>query len=508
MTTPPPRRQIEITGEFLRDLASVTWLTVQETNDPPTLFRHGELLVDLTRAGDGDHTRMREVKKVILKSHLDKIADFMKWTRQGGLVPARPPNDVLDDMLVRKVKPVPRLRGVSGAPVFAPNGDLTLRPGYDPGTSFYLDPLTWVQVPDVPDEPDQDDIAAALRLIMDDLLGDFPFASDADRAHAVSLLLLPFVRTLIDLVPLHLIESATPGSGKGLLADVLTIPATGGNLPVMTEARDEDETRKRITSKLLQGPQFILIDNVRRGLDSGALSAALTASLWEDRLLGASRTVTLPNGAIWIATANNPSLSVEVARRTIAIRLDPSMEKPWEREDFKHPDLRAWALDHRGDLIWAALTLIRAWFAAGQPAGRRSLGSFEKWARVMGGILEVVGVGGFLGNVDRVYEAAEAEIEPWREFCTAWWEEFGDTEIPARDLFGIVTRRELLLELWQGRDDLAARTRFGQALGRMKGRVIDPYRIHRAGEDAHAGVATWKLERREPPPETKGVGDG
>ena len=60
----------------------------------------------------------------------------------------------------------------------------------------------------------------------------------------------------------------------------------------MTEGRDEEEWRKRIMAKLVSDNTVILIDNVRRRLESSALSAALTAfPVFEDRRLGKTETV-------------------------------------------------------------------------------------------------------------------------------------------------------------------------------------------------------------------------
>jgi hypothetical protein len=62
--------------------------------------------------------------------------------------------------------------------------------------------------------PTAGEIAAARGLIVDDLLGEFPFTSPAERAHAVALLLLGFLRAMIDgPTPLHLIEKPAPGTG-------------------------------------------------------------------------------------------------------------------------------------------------------------------------------------------------------------------------------------------------------------------------------------------------------
>ena len=84
----------------------------------------------------------------------------------------------------------------------------------------------------------------------DDMLGDFPFVGDAERAHAVAALLLPFIRDLIPgATPLHGIEASTPGTGKTLLADTLVLPSIGRPPAAMTASASEEEMRKRLTAK-------------------------------------------------------------------------------------------------------------------------------------------------------------------------------------------------------------------------------------------------------------------
>jgi hypothetical protein len=54
-----------------------------------------------------------------------------------------------------------------------------------------------------------EDVAEARALIVDELLGDFPFATEADRVNACGLLLLPFVREMVsNATPLHLVEAS------------------------------------------------------------------------------------------------------------------------------------------------------------------------------------------------------------------------------------------------------------------------------------------------------------
>ena len=100
----------------------------------------------------------------------------------------------------------------------------------------------------------------------------------------------------------------------------------------MTEAHSEDEWRKRITAKFLQGSLTVCVDNVRAPLDSAALACALTESIVEDRVLGHSRMTTGPARRIWTFTGNNIQVSAEIRRRTVRIRMDPGVERPEARQ--------------------------------------------------------------------------------------------------------------------------------------------------------------------------------
>lgn len=111
-------------------------------------------------------------------------------------------------------------------------------------------------------------------------------------------------------------------------------------------------------------------------------------------MLGKSEQVSLPVRCVWVATANNPTLSTEISRRCIRIRIDPRVDKPWQREGFKHPKLRTWIDTNRGELVWAALVICRYGLQHG--ATGRPLGSYEAWSDVLGRILAGAGFAGFL----------------------------------------------------------------------------------------------------------------
>ena len=290
------------------------------------------------------------------------------------------------------------------------------------------------------------------------------------------------------------------------MVDAVATILTGSGASVMTEGRDDDEWRKRVTAKLRQIPAILLIDNLRAKLDSSAVAAALTAPFWEDRILGVSEMARLPIRCLWIATGNNPEFSNEMARRLVRIRLDPHEERPWQRTGFRHPDLMTWVRANRPRLVAACLTLCQAWIAAGKPRGAHSIGSFENWAHVIGGVLDVAGIPGFLGNLDEMMEASDGEGAGWSAFIAAWWDRFGTADVGTADLFDVATFCDPAPPI-SGANDRAQKTGFGIAIKKMRDRVFllgtRQVRIVRAGIEHKA--TRWKLELCADHPARKGA---
>jgi hypothetical protein len=452
----------------------------------PELFQRGIALVRV-RVDEEGRPLIEPMTESSLKGHL---ARTMWWLRNTltGLQATQPPLAVVKNLMSRKEwTGIPALRDIVQAPIFSKDGHIIATPGYHPEARLWYAPWSGMDI-SVPDTPTHAEVTQARELILTELLGDFPFESAGSRAHAVAAILLPFVRELIQgPTPLHLFSAPTPGSGKGLLVEVTSLIATGRpSLPV-SAPRDDEEMRKRITAQLRRGTPIIVLDNVTRKLDSAALCAALTASEWQDRILGVSEmSSTLPNRALWAATGNNPELSLDVARRTITCRLDSGIERPWERKDFRHPELCGWVSAHRGELVQAVLTLVQAWLRAGSPRSQHPpIGSFESWATVMAGVLEVAGIKGFLENYKDVYEAASAEIGEWLDYVETWYEAHGGKPVLVKELCDLARQRELLSDVLGDGIDASQRTRLGNALSRHKGRVFNGYQIHQDPRSKH-----------------------
>jgi hypothetical protein len=484
------RPEIRVNNRQLRDIVADAWRAVRTANRRPQLFVRAGALVRLARGDDGP--RIELMDEAGTYGYLARIADWVKVT-EDAVLDVSPVKDVARDLLVYPHPELPPLEAVVSTPVFDRDGVLVSTPGYHAGARLWYHRQEGFQVAPVPARPSADDVAAARSLLVDDLLVDFPFAAESDRAHALGALVLPLVRRMVaGCTPIHLVEAPTPGSGKGLLGDLVSIVTVGRTCEPTTLTQDEDEARKKITSILAKAQPVILLDNIRTGLDSAQLACALTAETWSDRILGQTRMIDLPNRATWIVTANNPHLSLEIARRCVRIRLDAKTDRPWTRTGFKHAPLRDWARGNRARLVHALLVLVRAWLATGRPPGKRILGSFESWAEVVGGILEHAGVPGFLHDTEELYEAADAEGQEWRELVRAWWDKFGPRWVSAGELLDLALERDLLGSIVRDKTQRAQKIRLGKALSSVRDRHFANYRLL-AGRNSNAKTAQYRL---------------
>lgn len=481
-------------GDLARSVERV-WSLLMASNRTPWVFRFAGQPTWVVPDDEGRPTAVA-ITEEHLRHMLARLAHWKRLNGKGELVAAAPPIAVVKSVLATPDPALPVLVGIVNTPVFGKGGALLTTPGYHPDARLLYAPTPGFTLPAIPARPSAAEIAAARNLLCEDLLGEFPFVGPAEMAHVIALLLLGFLRGMIDgPTPLHLIEKPTPGSGATLMVDAVATILTGSGASVMTEGRDDDEWRKRVTAKLRQIPSIVLIDNLRAKLDSSAVAAALTAPFWEDRILGASEMARLPIRCLWIATGNNPEFSNEMARRLVRIRLDPHEERPWQRTGFRHPDLMTWVRANRSRLVAACLTLCQAWITAGKPRGARSIGSFENWAHVIGGVLEVAGIPGFLGNLDEMMAASDGEGEGWSAFIAAWWDRFGTADVGTADLFDVAAFCDPAPPI-SGNNDRAQKTSFGISIKRMRDRVFRigarQVRVVKAGIEHKA--TRWKLE--------------
>ena len=482
-----PLPQIDITRRHLRDITSDAVAALLAANgDSPTLFARGGRLARLVTSED--EVSIEVLGRDAARGVLDRAANFVKVARGGGLIPTSPPPAVVGDVLSLPSLPMPPLRAVYRSPVYLPNGRLLSEDGYDADSGIHVS-TSGLGRTSASMSP-----AEAVALLKD-ALSDFPFIDAPSAAHAMAMIVQPFIRPLIDgPTPLYLIDAPTRGTGKTLLANLACLLSDGSAARAMAMPRSDEELEKRITALLIAGHGTVLIDNIDKKLSGGSMAAALTTTTWRGRVLGKSEMLDIPNNATWLATGNNVEVSDEVARRIALIRLDSGVERPEERIGFSHPDLLGWARNRRNRIVSAALSIVRQWLDAGAPRGRAVFGGFESWAAVMGGVLDMAGVDGFLGNRDYLYAVADLESREWDVLCAAWHVAHSNRPVRTTDVLAVAKDNALLMPLWADRTERGAQTSFGRALRERRDRVFGGFRIRFAGEGSAARVSTYVLE--------------
>lgn len=330
---------------------------------------------------------VRELPKPTLRELLTRCGRWVEWRGKGEAlrcVPTHPPDWSVNAVYARGDWPGVRpLEAVVTHPVLLADGSILARNGYHPASGLLLT-MPPDLTPAVPDRPTRDDVAAAVGVLAE-VVADFPFDVPAHRAAWVAGLLTPLAWfSFRGPAPLFLIDANVRAAGKGLLADTAALILTGRRFPVMNYTPDREELRKRITSLAVAGERLVLLDNLAGTVGNDVLDMALTAELWKDRLLGGNRVYHGPLNLSWWATGNNVLIVADTARRVCHIRLESDRERPEERDDVRHKNLRSYVHAERGRLMSAALTILRGWVVAGRPVhGLKPWGSFEAWSAVV-----------------------------------------------------------------------------------------------------------------------------
>jgi putative DNA primase/helicase len=400
----------------------------------------------------------------------------------------------------------PTLHGVITAPTLRADGTVISSQGYDAATGLFFD-HRGVMFPPIPERPTRADAEGALARIAK-LIENFPFVTSCDRSVALSAILTACVRRSLPTAPLHAFTAPTAGTGKSKLVDIASVIATGFKAAPLSHGANEEETEKRLASKLMAGEPFIAIDNCTQPLCGDLICSLLTQERVSPRILGMSKTPSISTGAFVAANGNNLIIRGDLVRRTMLCRIDAKVEQP-ETRVFTSGDPVESAMAKRAELVVDALTILRAYEVAGRPkqSGHASpLGSFECWSDLVRDALI------WLGEADPVESMNQLRkrdpiLEAVRAVMGQWRETFGNQSVTAAEVIRTATKMRqniyegLELEHPDFRDALMAvagrgNTLSGIALGRWLGvhrdKIVDDHQFVEMG--TRSGAVVWALQ--------------
>lgn len=539
------RRKKEIRDEFDkpmtvindRDLSKMTEEVIGQMIDAntvegefvPALFtQDGNLArIKSKKDDDGERSMIEKLDDDTMRNYMAETSLFERVTKPKGShdftsVKVSPPSELIKNVLSCPSYPdqIPVITGIVENPILRQKGTILDTPGFDEATGLFYAPTRDLRIPDIPNEPAFGDAMESLAVI-EDIICDFPWADDSSKANYIGGLLTSIVRDAISgCVPLEVLKAPVWGTGKTLLAELKSIIVTGrqtglfGDMP-----SSNDELRKQITSALVLGQRDITWDNVTTSIRHGSLAALLTCDVWNDRILGQTKMVSLKNRTICGVSANNPVIEGECARRWYGVRIDTGEADPHKRtkKDFRHYPLKPYVREHRGEILAALLTIARAWFVAGKPsptASREVMGSFEEWQEMIGGILDFIGLTDFLGDLDEAAKEADIEKSEWGMFLAAvqWAQHIADPTAVKDGVGAPITTKEMRTlinydssvraRLPEDLADYLERNSFTQRLGRALGNRTKKihhggYVVRRADTDTNANTILWEISGQD-----------
>jgi hypothetical protein len=450
--------------------------------------------------------RISPLPPACLRDILTRVVQFKKRVEaKEGLQerPAHPPEWCVAGVEGRGHWPDLRpLEGVVETPTLRPDGSLLETKGWDEQTWLLYEPQgTYAAVPPAPDR------ALALAALEDlmALVRDFPFLEPADKTVWLAALLTALARAAVaGPCPLFLFDANTQGTGKSLLADLIALIATGREMSRTVYPADSgEEVRKVITSVALAGDRLMCFDNIASAFGGSALDAALTGTVWKERLLGRNKmTPELPLLTVWFGTGNNVVLKGDARRRVLPSRLETKHEHPEERADFHCPDLKGYVKKRRGELVRAGLTILRAFHVHGRrDKSLVPFGSYEAWSDLIRQAVYWI-TGTDPCSTRRRLREADPALVALGGILRGW------TELPQGQLSGVTvaealrclknprcqkqfqTLRDALLA-WSKDDELPGPRVIGNSLSAHRGQVVDGYRLEACGLE-HS-VQRWRV---------------
>jgi putative DNA primase/helicase len=344
-----------------------------------------------------------------------------------------PPESVIKTLIEVGHWSFPSVKAITNTPTMRPDGSLLTEPGYDEQTQLWYKPSYRVELPDIPESPTMDQAKEALALY-DDLLSEFPFTGDTDKAVGIAIIMTCVLRGAFEVAPIFLVTAPEAGSGKSYLVLVISTITTGGRIHAVTATSKEEELEKRLTLQALLGRPIINLNNVDFDIQSALLCQMATEGLLSARKMGKNDEELILDccASTAIINGNNVRIVGDLVRRTLTCRIDAKLDDPEKREFKQNPVANIKA--DRGKYIAAAITIRRAYMAAGEPKQDASnIAGFEEWSRFVRFPLMWLGLTDPVTSMEGA-RAMDPERAALSDRLNQLWAVFQDKEFTAADV--------------------------------------------------------------------------
>lgn len=461
-------------------------------------YQMGGMLVRVKEDDFSGDVAITPVTETELTMWLSKVCDWLHYSKvDGWRIGDVPEKQVKFILRADSWSHVPKLRGLARQPyIRESDAELVMMPGHDPisrrlgvfdGGKYGKPGATLAD-------------ARAALVLLDELIGEFHFADDIDRAATLSAICTAVTRPALGLAPAYHVCAPASGSGKSYLCELIALFA-GPVIPARTPyPRSSEEARKAMLSILLASPAIVIFDDMKTNwTDFGAINSVLTSPTFSDRLLGSSKTATVSTEVLFLGSGNNVGPVGDMSRRVITINLNTKSATPATLSYKGKPLDRLKGSRER--YVMAVLTIIEAWRSAGGPqADVPPIASYGgKWSDFCRHALIWLGLPDPATSLlEQVKTDPEGEL--LEAFLVEWDKQIGDKPLTVRALIDKASQGTTLYDAIRDlglveRHDINP-TRLGQYVGRHRNRIAQGLIIekHETGERN-----AWRLRRVDAP---------
>jgi hypothetical protein len=350
----------------------------------PLVFQNSNVIVEMQNScilpelcvvDNGSPQLVPVDKNANLRLTLDKWTTFQKYSKkQEKYIDCYPPPEIAPSILSQaNYKHIRPITSIIHCPVLLKDGSILKTPGYDERSGLYL--ITDLKYfPTLPLE--------TAKKIIEDILCDFPFLNGHHRSAVIACVLSFLARhAYAGATPLFFFDGNISRVGKGLLSDLVVMIILGLFASRYPWPDNSEERRKAVTSFALSGSPYMLLDNFTGLLGGPIIEALCTSRVWNDRLLGINKKLSLFINFITMVTGNNCRLSTDMCGRVCHCKLQTDLPDPSIRTGFRHPDLIGFVQKNR-PLILAAFLSILYHYGQSQEKIKHltPFGGFEGWS--------------------------------------------------------------------------------------------------------------------------------
>lgn len=456
----------------------------QELASTGRFFQRGNLIVNVMTNPETQNTVINPLTQ---SSLLRSISGCIRWTKtnqQGHEVICDPPTKHIKVLFdAQMYSHLPPLIGLTRQPHMRDDDSICSKSGYDALTGLFgvFDERDYK----IPDNPSKDDAIHACNELRQ-LLSEFEFADPVDEAAAISAMLTATIRPSLPTAPSFHMQAHQLASGKSFLTSLICCFSSSSSPSAVGFPTSDEECQKLLLANLLESPAAIVFDNLTTDLiPYKSICSALTEEFLTGRLLGVSKTATVSTRTLILSSGNNVGPIKDMARRCIAIHLDPKVDTPASKKYANDPVKMV--RKNRERYVSLAITIIKAWITAGKPISKCSaLASYERWSELIRQPLLWLNLP---DPATRVFE--QLNVDPDRELLSrlidAWDHHFGNKPTMIREAVELTVfmhnsaqeLKEVFREIAEERGEINRR-RLGWWIARHKGQVVNGRRLEKA----------------------------